>query len=321
MSAELLSHLAPEARKVLLQTFQFAITDTMRAAGKKPDDGVYRQFVPAVEELTIARSERHDPIGDDAHMPVPFLVHRYHNRVLLKVVPSCAVYCRFCFRKELIGRKGEVPSHDEIAAAHTYLRGHPEVQEVILSGGDPLTLSARRLQDYVAPLKSISSVKRIRVHTRIPVVAPAMVKAAWLHTLEATGKEIVFVLHINHPQEFTPPADALLKKLAERYLLLSQSVLLKGVNDDAQLLAELMEAFLTRRIKPYYLHHLDLARGTGHFRVSLQEGAAIYRELRSLVSGIALPQYIVEIPGGVGKVPVLELSATEKQQLNKLGIY
>lgn len=281
---------------------------------------IARQFLPSEDELTVAPEELRDPIGDEAHSPVDFLVHRYRNRVLWKVTQVCAVHCRFCFRRELIGQKGSRPDETVIQQAHDYMRQHHEIEEVILSGGDPMTLSAERLRLYVAPLLEIEHIRRIRVHTRMPIVAPEQIKEEWLTTLQKTGKQIVYVLHVNHADEFNPASDALLAHLATDHLLLSQTVLLRGVNDDAAVLAQLMEAFLARRIKPYYLHHLDLARGTGHFRVTIDEGRAIYQQLRQYVSGIALPTYIVEIPGGDGKIAVMTLTAAEKAALHAAGI-
>ena len=312
-------HFPDTVRERLLGRYPFILSAAMKKAASVAGAGVTRQFFPDPRELEVARGERADPIGDDKHSPLPFLVHRYRNRVLWKIVTTCAVSCRFCFRRDMLANGG-VPGEEEIAAVHAYLRAHEEVEEVILSGGDPMTVSARRLVRYLEPLADIVHVRRIRVHTRVPVVAPSLCKPAWLALLEESGKEIVYVLHVNHPGEFTAAADSVVKRLSERYLLLAQTVLLRGVNDDAQCLKALMDAFLARRVHPYYLHHLDLARGTGHFRLTLEEGKAIYRALREQSSGIALPTYLVEMPGGGGKVPVMELSAAERKILRAAGI-
>ena len=312
--------LAAAVPENLIRRYPFALTDAMREAAAVAGAGVSRQFVPDPRELVIAPGERRDPIGDDRHSPLPFLIHRYPNRLLWKIVPTCAVYCRFCFRRDALAGNGKLPRRQDIAAAHAYLRAHGEVEEVILSGGDPMTLSARRLARYIEPLAGIVHVRRIRVHSRVPVVAPHLCKTEWTGVLEKTGKEIVYVLHVNHPGEFTSAADVVLGRLRERHLLLAQTVLLRGVNDDARILRVLMDTFLERRIHPYYLHHLDPARGTGHFRLTLDQGEAIYRALRKEASGIALPTYIVEIPGGGGKIPVMELTAHEREELRQAGI-
>lgn len=312
--------LEPSVRRALLDNYQFAITPSMKVAAETAGEGVWRQFVPALAELQFSANEHEDPIGDTPHSPLPFLVHRYPNRVLWKVTPNCAVYCRFCFRKEHIGRKGEHLSSTDIAAAQAYLRTNPQIEEVILSGGDPMTLSTLRLRECLAPLAEISSISRIRVHSRLPVVAPNMVSDDWLEALNSAGKSIAIVLHVNHPGEFSAESDRLLAHLAARYLLFSQTVLLKGVNDDPEILHTLMNAFLQRHIHPYYLHHLDPARGTGHFRLSLAQGRVIYQDLRRRISGIALPRYVVEMPGGGGKVAVLELSEDQYRQLKEAGI-
>ncbi|SUO97405.1 KamA family radical SAM protein [Suttonella ornithocola] len=317
-STELLAHLPKEIRLKVLREYQLAITDTMKTVVSEP--AIANQFIPDERELNISTHELVDPIGDDAHSVVPFLVHRYFNRVLWKIVPTCAVYCRFCFRKEHIGRKGEQPKQEDIQAAHHYIAMRSEIEEVILSGGDPMTLSSIRLKAFVAALKDIPHIKRIRVHTRIPVVAPEMVKKDWIRVLEETEKNLVFVIHANHSAEFSQKSDDALAMLATKGLLLSQTVLLKSVNDSVEALQSLMNAFLERKIKPYYLHHLDLARGTQHFRLSLAEGIALYQSLRHVLSGIALPAYIVEIPGGEGKVPVLQLTDNQRFQLKQMGI-
>lgn len=292
----------------------------MRAQMRSTDDAVARQFLPDVRELDIAPGELSDPIGDLPHSPLPHLVHRYANRVLWKVTPTCAVYCRFCFRKDFIGRKGEMPSGAMRAAALDYIGAHKGIEEVILSGGDPLTLSPQKLRQYLAPLADMAHVRRIRVHTRVPVVAPERVTDALLAALQAADKPLLVLIHANHAQEFSAPGDAALSALRRHAMLFSQTVLLKGINDEVGVLADLMNAFLTRHIAPYYLHHLDLARGTGHFRLTLAEGEALYLALRARLSGLACPRYIVEIPGGGGKTEVLRLTDAQRAQLHSLGI-
>jgi lysine 2,3-aminomutase len=270
-----------------------------------PHDPLARQFVPDARELAYAPEESGDPIGDDAHSPVEGVVHRYPDRVLLKVVSACAVYCRFCFRREMIGpgRGGLSPA--ALAAALDYIGAHRDIWEVILSGGDPLILSARRLRDVVARLAAIDHVKVMRVHTRVPVVTPERIGAALVRALRAQGKATFVVLHVNHPRELTRHARAACARLIDAGIpMLSQSVLLRGVNDDAGTLGALMRALVECRIKPYYLHHADLAPGTAHMRTTIAEGQDLMRALRGRYSGLCQPTYVLDIPGGHGKSPI-----------------
>jgi lysine 2,3-aminomutase len=223
----------------------------------------------------------------------------------LKVVNACAVYCRFCFRREMVGPGRGGLSARQLATALDYIRGHPEIWEVILSGGDPLVLSARRLKDVVRRLSAMAHVKVIRVHTRVPVVAPARVTAALVAALRAGDKATFVVLHANHPRELSAKARAACARLIDAGIpMLSQSVLLRGVNDDAETLGALMRALVECRIKPYYLHHADLAPGTAHLRTTIGEGQAVMRALRGRYSGLCQPTYVLDIPGGYGKSPI-----------------
>jgi lysine 2,3-aminomutase len=266
-----------------------------------PHDPIGRQFVPDARELHVAPGESHDPIGDEAHSPVEGIVHRYPDRVLLKLVNACAVYCRFCFRREMVGpgRGGLAPAALDQALA--YIRGQSEIWEVILTGGDPLVLSARRLKDVVTRLATIGHVKVIRVHTRVPVAAPERVTAALVRALR-TDKATFVVLHANHPRELTAQVRAACARFIDAGIpMLAQSVLLRGVNDDAATLGALLRALVECRIKPYYLHHADLAPGTAHLRTTIAEGQALMRALHGRYSGLCQPTYVLDIPGGHGK--------------------
>jgi lysine 2,3-aminomutase len=270
-----------------------------------PHDPIARQFVPDARELEQQAQERADPIGDDAFSPVEGVVHRYPDRVLLKVVNACAVYCRFCFRREMVGpgRGGLSPA--ALAAALDYIGAHPEIWEVILSGGDPLVLSARRLKDVVTRLAAIAHVKVIRVHTRVPVVAPERINTALIRALRAQKKATFAVLHINHPRELSKAARTACARLIDAGIpMLAQSVLLRGVNDDVETLGALMRTLIECRIKPYYLHHADLAPGTAHLRTTIAEGQALMRALRGRYSGLCQPTYVLDIPDGHGKSPI-----------------
>jgi lysine 2,3-aminomutase len=278
-----------------------------------PTDPIARQFLPSLEELNTLPQELADPIGDAAHSPVAGIVHRHSDRVLFKVVAACPVYCRFCFRRETIGPgKDNALSKDDFEAALAYIAGHPGIWEVILTGGDPFILSARRAAEITSRLAAIAHVKVIRWHTRVPVTDPARVSDELVAALHAPGATTYVAVHANHAREFSSDAKAAIARLVEGGIpLVSQSVLLKGVNDDAQTLADLMRAFVENRIKPYYLHHPDLAPGTSHFRNGIAEGFALMQELRTLLSGLAMPTYMFDIPGGFGKVP-LESTNVEK---------
>jgi lysine 2,3-aminomutase len=268
------------------------------------EDPIARQFVPDARELDIAPNENADPIGDHAHTPVEGVVHRYPDRVLLKLVSACAVYCRFCFRREMVGPGRGGLSRNARAAALDYIRAMPDIWEVILTGGDPLILSARRLQQVVAQLAVIDHVKVIRVHTRLPIAAPERVTAALVRALCSDTATFV-VLHANHPRELTPAARAAIARFVDAGIpMLSQSVLLRGVNDDVETLGALMRALVECRVKPYYLHHADLAPGTSHLRTTIAEGQGLLRALHGRYSGLCQPGYVLDIPGGHGKSPI-----------------
>jgi lysine 2,3-aminomutase len=271
-----------------------------------PDDPIARQFIPSAAELVTEPGENADPIGDHAHSPVAGIVHRYPDRVLFKLVHVCAVYCRFCFRREMVGPgKATALSHTTYCTGLDYIRAHPEVWEVILTGGDPLMLSPRRLAEVMADLAGIDHVKIIRLHTRVPVADPARVSDEMVAALKVEGATTWVALHANHERELTGKARAACARLVDAGIpLVSQSVLLRGVNDDAEALEALMRAFVECRIKPYYLHHGDLAPGTAHLRTTLAHGQELMRALRGRVSGLCQPDYVLDIPGGHGKAPV-----------------
>ncbi|MDP2062471.1 MAG: lysine-2,3-aminomutase-like protein [Phaeovulum sp.] len=295
---------APALQRVATD-FQIRIPPQMAAAAAGAVDGpVARQFVPTAAELVVAAGSLHDPIGDAAHQPAPGLTHRYPDRVILHVTRTCDVYCRFCFRREVVGESGPLPE-PELAAALAYIRATPAIREVILTGGDPLTLSPRRLAALCARIAGIGHIEVLRIHSRTPVVAPERTSPALIAVLKSVPV-LYLVIHTNHADELTPAAVAALARLADAGIpLLSQTVLLRRVNDSAEALAALFRALLRHRVKPYYLHHCDLARGTGHFRTTIAEGQRIMAELRGRLSGLCLPGYVIDIPGGFGKVPVL----------------
>ena len=270
------------------------------------DDPIARQFIPSAEELVAQPGENADPIGDHAHSPVAGIVHRYPDRVLFKLVHVCAVYCRFCFRREMVGPgKATALSPDAYNGALDYIRAHREIWEVILTGGDPLMLSPRRLGEIMADLAAIHHVRIIRIHTRVPVADPARISAEMVAALRVEGAATWVALHANHARELTGRARAACAALIDAGIpMVSQSVLLRGVNDNVAALEALMRAFVECRIKPYYLHHGDLAPGTAHLRTTLEHGQQLMRALRGRVSGLCQPDYVLDVPGGYGKAPV-----------------
>src|ERR1700710_2907685 len=297
----------PDLEKVAAR-YAVAVTPDMAALidPDDPDDPIARQFIPSAEELLTQPGENADPIGDIAYSPVSGIVHRYSDRVLFKLVHVCAVYCRFCFRREMVvPGKASALSQGAYDNALAYIRAHTEIWEVILTGGDPLMLSPRRLAEIMADLAAIEQVKIIRVHTRVPVAEPLRISAAMIAALKVEGATTWVALHANHPRELTAKARAACAGMIDAGIpLVSQSVLLRGVNDDAATLEALMRVFIECRIKPYYLHHGDLAPGTAHLRTTLEQGQELMRALRGRVSGLCPPDYVLDIPGGYGKAPV-----------------
>lgn len=297
----------PALERVAAQ-YAVAITADMAALIEPANqaDPIARQFMPDTAELTSAPGEDPDPIGDLTHSPVEGIVHRYPDRVLLKPTHTCAVYCRFCFRREMVGPEGlKTLSSGALDAAFAYIAAHPEIWEVIVTGGDPLVLSARRIRDIGERLAKIGHVKVVRFHTRVPAVDPAAITDAMVVALQTSGKAVYVALHANHPRELTVEARAACARIVDAGIpMISQTVLLAGVNDDPDTLGDLMRAFVETRIKPYYLHHHDYAPGTAHLRTSIQTGQALMKALRGTISGLCQPTYILDIPGGHGKVPV-----------------
>ncbi|MCZ8334390.1 MAG: lysine-2,3-aminomutase-like protein [Rhodobacteraceae bacterium] len=297
---------APEAAPGLApveDAFRIRMTAAMRGRVWGVGDAVARQFVPEAVEMIIRDEEMGDPIGDEAHSPVKGLTHRYPDRVILHVTKTCEVYCRFCFRREAVGEEGSLPEKDLLAALD-YIAVNPAIREVILTGGDPLVLSARRIKGLMERLSSIAHVDQLRIHTRIPVVAPEKVTAEMIAALR--GARVWVVVHTNHAQEIGAAAEAALSRLVEAGIpLLSQSVLLRGINDSGTALEGLFRRLMACRVKPYYLHHCDLAKGTGHFRTTIAEGQALMAGLRGRISGPLIPTYVLDIPGGFGKVPLV----------------
>ena len=305
-----------DALRRVAENFAVALTEDV-AALIDPDDSndpIAAQFVPRAAELENAPEESADPIGDERWSPVPGIVHRYPDRVLLKPILVCPVYCRFCFRREQVGGKDALLSPDALAVAFDYIRERPEIWEVIVTGGDPLLLSPRRIAAIVQTLDAIPHVAVIRFHTRVPIADPRRVRPTLVAAL-AAEKAVYVVVHANHPTELTEPVRQSISRLVRTGIpVLSQSVLLRGVNDDPAVLEALFRGLVAMRVKPYYLHHPDLARGTAHFRLGIDEGQRLVGALRGRVSGLCQPSYVLDIPGGHGKVPIGRCAAQSHDQ-------
>ena len=308
VDAGLVAAAQAEGLEVVAAHYALALSPSMADLIDKNDssDPIALQFVPQRQELNVLPHELPDPIGDAAFSPVSGLVHRYPDRVLLKITHICPVYCRFCFRREMVGPgKSDALSTADIDAALAYIAANSQIWEVILTGGDPLALSARRIKTLMLALKAIPHVKIVRFHSRVPVVSPHMITPALVSAMRGSGKAVYVALHANHPREMTDDARAACARLVDGgIMMVSQSVLLKGINDSVEVLEALMRAFVEARVKPYTINHGDLAPGTSHFRLSIPEGQALMRGLRGRLSGLCQPAYILDIPGGHGKSPI-----------------
>lgn len=285
--------------------FSVSVTPSViKTLQDKPSQALFTQYIPSVDELSVNDDELTDPIGDETFSPVKGITHRYPDRLLFKPIHTCAVYCRFCFRREKVGRADQALTSKEVDQALEYIKNNSEVWEVILSGGDPLLMSPSKIAYIFDELAKIDHVKVLRIHTRIPLVSPERINEKLISALK-TDKALFIVIHCNSHEELTDEVKVGLKTLVNAGIpLLSQSVLLRDVNDDASLLEKLFRALVENRVKPYYLHHADKAEGTSHFRTSIEEGREYISKLRGRVSGICQPTYVLDIPGGSGKVPI-----------------
>lgn len=289
--------------------YDIGITDHLQeiigTVDSPAQDPVGRQYIPSPQELKTTPDEMNDPIGDDAHSPVKGIVHRYPDRVLLKASSVCAVYCRYCFRREMIGAGAEHLSEDDLDEALSYIQSNENIWEVILTGGDPMVLSARKLGIIIDALNKIGHVQVIRIHTRVPIANPDQLNDTILSVLKSSVAPIYIVMHVNHANEITEKSVQKFERLrAAGCSLLAQSVLLAGVNDDPSVLERLFKKLISLHVHPYYLHHPDRAKGTSHFRVSISRGQEIVKALRGKISGICMPTYVLDIPGGYGKISI-----------------
>jgi len=269
-----------------------------------PTCPIRRQCVPQVAESHCVRGDLVDPLGEVAHEVAPQLVRRYPDRALLLVTSTCAVHCRFCTRSRWVGKKeGYVPL-TTLEPAFRWLQAHPEVREVLVSGGDPLVGSTGRLEGLLRAIKRIGTVDVIRIGTRVPVVLPMRVDDALVRMLRCY-QPLWVMTHFNHPRELTDLSRAALCRLADAGIpVMNQTVLLRGVNDSDETLAALFRGLVRERVRPYYLLHADAVVGTGHLRTSMETSLALYARLQGRLSGIAVPRLMVDLPGGMGKVAV-----------------
>ena len=270
-----------------------------------PNDPVRLQAIPRIQENSIAASDLPDPLNEDTDSPVPGMTHRYPDRVLLLLTDQCGVYCRHCTRRRKAG-ENDAPMPDEnVNLALKYIEEHTEIRDVILSGGDPLTLSDERLDEVLGKLAKIKHLDIVRIGTRLPVTLPQRINESLLTVLKKY-KFVWLNTHFNHPNEMTPTSMAALAALAEAGVVLgNQSVLLKGVNDNVDVMKQLVHALVRNRVRPYYIYQCDLSEGISHFRTPVSKGIEIMESLRGHTSGLCVPTFVVDAPGGGGKIPVM----------------
>lgn len=296
-------NLDPLPLAAVTQHYPLRITPYVAGLIKTPGDPIWRQFIPDIRELDDFGLV--DPLGEENLSPVPAVVHRYPDRVLFLVSGSCASYCRFCTRKRKVGCRNRAPSFRDLRDGIDYIADHQQIRDVLLSGGDPLLLPDNVLGDLLNRIQQIPHVEIIRIGSRVPVTLPQRITPQLCQLLKRFSPLFINT-HFNHPQELTQQAAAACNQMADHGIVLgNQTVLLRGINDDAALLQTLFFRLLKLRVRPYYLHQMDLVRGGEHFRTPLECGLKLMLSLRGPVAGMALPQFVVDLPGGKGKVPLL----------------
>ena len=269
-----------------------------------PEDPIRRQVIPRIEETLYADTDMADPCGEDSHMPVPGLVHRYPDRVLFLVTDRCAAYCRYCTRSRVVSGAGEQELETDFEAAFRYLEEHTQIRDVLLSGGDPLLFSDQKLEKILSRLRSIPHIEFLRIGSRVPIFLPQRITPELCQMLQKYPP-LFLSIHANHPRELTIEVKEGLERLANHGVPMgNQSVLLRGVNDDVETMRVLVHKLLMCRVRPYYLYQCDLIQGSSHLRASVSKGIEIIEGLRGHTSGYAIPQFVIDAPGGGGKVPV-----------------
>lgn len=308
-----------EALKPVVQSMRLAITPhTAKLIDwSNPNDPLFLMSIPNAKELTISPEELRDPIGDEAKSPLPFLTHRYPDRVLIYTTFFCSLYCRFCFRRFKTGQANPGPTKQDRQRIVEYLITHPKVDEAILTGGDPLTLIDDQLEAWLKELRAIPTIHRIRIHTRVPVNLPSRITTKFIQLIkhyQTPTKPIYFVTHFNHPKEIQPENIQAISTLIDQgFVIKNQHILLKGINDDVETLTGLYKTLTNIRVQPYYLHQLDLAKGTSHFRVPIERGLELMKQLQGTITGIAIPRYMLDLPSGKGKIPLQSMYAKKKE--------
>jgi lysine 2,3-aminomutase len=295
----------PEIAKLqqAAENFEFRISPAMVDLIQAPDDPIWRQYVPTVQELEV-HDGMVDSLAEDEHSPVPNITHRYPDRALFLVSPVCATYCRFCTRRRKVGDPEKIPM-SQLESAFQYLEQHTEIRDVIMSGGDPLLLSDRRIEELCKRLRAIKHIEVIRIGSRIPCHLPERITPELCAILKKYHP-LYINTHFNHPDELTPAAVHALGMLADAGIPLGcQTVLLKGVNDDTAVMKRLMQKLLTARVRPYYIYMCDQVAGAEHFRTTVEKGLEIIKALRGWTSGLAVPHFVIDAPGGGGKIPLL----------------
>jgi len=297
-----------EKMEQVVEKFSLSLTpqivELMQSGSEQDKEAIRRQFLPSAEELSVTPSELKDPTGDDVYTKVKGLVHRYPDRCLLMPIMSCPVYCRFCYRREKVGSDSKALSKVELDNAFSYIREHKEIWEVIITGGDPLVLKPKKLAEIFSELEAIEHVAVVRIHTRVPVVDSVRITEEMIQALKI-NKAVYVGISLMHPGDMTEMARVACARFVDAGIpLLGQTVLLKGINDTPEVMGELMRTMVKNRIKPYYLHHAELAEGTAHFRTSIHTGQQIMKALRGHYSGLCQPTYVLDIPGGFGKSPI-----------------
>jgi len=292
-----------ETMKELEKEFNIRINPYYASLIKEKDDPIYKQVVPSKNEL-IKGCCVDDPLNEERDSPVPSITHRYPDRVLFLVAHECAIYCRFCTRKRKVSDSSKI-SLKYLEAGINYIREHKEVRDIVLSGGDPLTLSDRRIEYILKSLREIPHVEIIRIGTKIPCVLPQRITKKLVNIIKKYHPVYVNT-HFNHPRELTPEAKQACERLADAGVPVgNQCVLLKGVNDDVETMRALMKGLLKMRVRPYYIYQADIVKGTEHFRTKVEKGLEIIQGLRGHISGLAIPHFVIDSPGGGGKIPLL----------------
>lgn len=300
----------PDMRKAevekCLSRFRMAITPYYASLidPSDPDDPIAKIAIPSIEEIKHCDSDMADPLGEERDSPVPHIVHRYPDRVLFLVTLCCATYCRYCTRRRIVGEEDRMITDAKLQGALKYISDHKEIRDVLISGGDPLTMSTEKLEHIIAELRAINHVEIIRIGTRVPVTLPMRITDELLSMLKKYHP-IWINTHFSHPREITPESRRACEAIVDAGIPLgNQSVLLRGINDNSDVMRELVLGLVKMRVRPYYLYQCDLSQGIGHFRTTVDKGIKIIHSLQGYISGFAVPKYVIDAPGGGGKVPI-----------------